>query len=148
MQPGSQSIVAAGPAGVAAEPRGHALAAAVLGLLSAGAALLVVVLLIAADQPEGTSGDLAVVFPPGTGEAEALAAVVDSDGVIRRRGPLGPVWQVTSTADGFAGRLRERGALLVLPAVPFPSLDLGGCSYLPPGSYDRPATAKLRAGPM
>ncbi len=141
MQPGHPSIVAA-------EPAGHGLAVAVLALLSAAAALLFGLLLVAADQPEGTSGDLAVVFPPGTSEAEALTAVAGSDGVIRRRGPLGPVWQVTSATEGFAGRLRERGALLVLPALPFPSLDLGGCSYLPPGSYDRPVTAKLRAGPM
>lgn len=136
------------PSIAGAELAGHGLAVVVLTLLAAVTALLCVLLLIAADQPEGRSGDLAVVFPPGTSEAEALAAVAGSDGVIRRRGPLGPVWQVTSATEGFAGRLRERGALLVLPALPFPSLDLGGCSFLPPGSYDRPATVKLRAGPM
>ena len=126
----------------------HGLAAIVLLGLSAGAALLTAGLVVAADPPGAASGGLTVLFPAGTGEAEALTAVALSDGVVRRRAPAGPIWYVSSDLPGFADRLRQNGALLVLPALPFPSLSLDGCSYLPVGSYDRPATAKLRAGPM
>jgi hypothetical protein len=114
----------------------------------AGAGLVTAGLLALADRPDAASGDLVALFPLGTGEGEALAAVAGSDGVIRRGGPFGPVWQVTSTAPGFAGRLRQHGALLVLPALPLTGLSVGGCSFMPFGSYDRPAVAKLRAGPM
>ena len=127
---------------------GHGLAAALLGLTLIAATVVTGGLLLLADQPDGKSGDLVALFPTGTDESQALKAVADSDGVIRRGGPFGPVWQVTSDIPGFAGRLRERGALLVLPGLPLAGLSAGGCSFMPFGSYDRPAVAKLRAGPM
>lgn len=126
----------------------HGMAAVILAGLSLAAALLTGGLLIMADQPAAATGDLTVVFPAGTSETQALAAVAGSDGAIRRRAPFGPVWYASSDVPGFADRLRSNGAMLVLPALPFPGLSVGGCSYLPFGSYDRPATAKLRAGPM
>lgn len=126
----------------------HGMAALILIGLSLAAALLTGGLLIMADQPGAATGDLVVVFPAGTSETSALTATAESDGVVRRRAALGPIWYVSSDVPGFADRLRRNGATLVLPGLPFPSLSIGGCSYLPFGSYDRPATAKLRAGPM
>ncbi len=138
----------AAAAGHDSRRKGHGLAAVllaaacVIGLAgTAGLALL-------ADRPDEASGDLVAVFPPGTGETQALAAVAMSDGSIRRGGPFGPIWLVTSATPGFAGRLRRQGARLVLPGLPFAGLSLGGCSFMPYGSYDRPGVAKLRAGPM
>jgi hypothetical protein len=127
---------------------GHGLAAALLGLALIAATAATCGLLLLADQPDGKNGDLVALFPPGTNESQALRAVAGSDGVIRRGGPFGPVWQVTSDVPGFAGRLRQRGALLVLPGLPLAGLSVGGCSFMPFGSYDRPGIAKLRAGPM
>jgi hypothetical protein len=136
---------------VASHERGrvaHGLAAAVLASAVAVGLAATAALAVLADRPNAASGDLVAVFPHGTDEAEALAAVVASDGVIRRGGPFGPVWLVTSAAPGFAGRLREQGAVLVLPGLPFEGLSVGGCSFMAYGSYDRPGIAKLRAGPM
>jgi hypothetical protein len=120
--------------------------------LAAGAlaATLVAVagLLVAANQPDTASGDLVAVFPPGTTDDSALHAVALADGVIRRATWLGPVWEVSGDAPGLAGRLRASGALLVLPPQPFPSLSLGGCSFLPMDRYPPRGLGKLRAGPM
>lgn len=121
------------------------------GLVAAavGATVAVLaVLLLLADRPHDASGDLLVLFAPTTPAPAVLAAATASDGAVRRRGPLGVGWELTSATPGFAGRLREHGAVLVLPTSPFVGLSLGGCSYLPLERYQRPDLAKLRAGPM
>lgn len=127
---------------------GHRLAALLLAGTVATACATFAVLAVTADQADPTSGDLLVVFPPGTAEATALRAAAAADGMVRRRGLLGVGWEMTSPAPGFAGRLREAGAWLVLPSSPFPSLSLGGCSFLPAETYRPRDLGKLRAGPM
>lgn len=120
-----------------------------LAAAAVGATLtLLAALLLLADRPDDASGDLLVLFAPGRPEPAVLAAVAASDGAVRRRGPVGVGWELTSATPGFAGRLRQHGAVLVLPTSPFVGLSLGGCSYLPPERYRRPDLAKLRAGPM
>lgn len=129
-------------------PRPHRLALR-LAAATVGATLtLLAALLLLADRPGDASGDLLVLFRPGLPAPAVLAAVTASDGAVRRRGPLGLGWELTSATPGFAGRLRQHGAVLVLPTSPFVGLSLGGCSYLPPEHYRRPDVAKLRAGPM
>jgi hypothetical protein len=105
-------------------------------------------LVVIADQPQSATGDLFVIFPPATDEAAVLRATAASDGIVRRRGLLGSGWEVTASSPGFAARLRQHGALLVLPSSPFQSLSLAGCSFMPWETYRRPDIAKLRAGPM
>ena len=129
-------------------PTPHALAAGLVGAAVLATLALLAALLALANRPDQASGDLLVLFPPGLAEPAVLAAATASDGAVRRRGPLGIGWELTSATPGFAGRLRERGAVLVLPTSPFVGLSLGGCSYLPLERYDRPDLAKLRAGPM
>jgi hypothetical protein len=79
-------------------------------LLLASTAPLVVV----ADLPGEASGTLAVVFPPGSGQAAVLAAVVRADGLVVRGGGWGSVLVAHSDAAGFARRLRQAGAWLVV----------------------------------
>jgi hypothetical protein len=129
-------------------PSPHAVAARLAAATVAATMALFAALLVLADRADETSGDLLVLFAPGLSEPAVLAAVAASDGVVRRRGPLGLGWELTGMTPGLAGRLRRHGAVLVLPTSPFAGLSLGGCSYLPAERYPRPDLAKLRAGPM
>jgi hypothetical protein len=60
------------------------------------------------------TGTLVVVFPPMTSNRDMFRSITEARGA-----PVGPVswapstWIVQSTESGFAGRLRERGALAV-----------------------------------
>jgi hypothetical protein len=85
------------------------LLAVVLLLLVSTAPLVVV-----ADLPGEASGTLAVVFPPGSGRAAVLAAVVQADGLVVRGGGWGSVLVAHSDEAGFARRLRQAGAWLVV----------------------------------
>jgi hypothetical protein len=126
----------------------HRLALALLVGSLATAVAMLALLVVVADQPDSATGDLFVIFPPATGETAVLRATAASYGVVRRRGLLGGGWELTASSQGFAGRLRQHGALLVLPTSPFQSLGLAGCSFMPWEAYRRPDLAKLRAGPM
>ncbi|MFO1070611.1 MAG: hypothetical protein U1E14_18995 [Geminicoccaceae bacterium] len=134
------------PADTTAAP--HRLALGLAAAARAATLVAVAALLVAADQPDGASGDLVAVFAPGTSGERALQAVVAADGIVRRGTWLGTVWEVTGDRPGLAGRLRGAGALLVLPVQPFASLSLGGCSFLPIDRYPPRGLGKLRAGPL
>jgi len=71
-------------------------------------------ILAAADLPGGSQGTLAAVFAPGTDQAEALAAVVQAEGLVVRAGGWGAVLVAHSDKPGFAERLRRAGAWLVV----------------------------------
>ncbi|HET6467046.1 MAG TPA: hypothetical protein VFG43_01585, partial [Geminicoccaceae bacterium] len=101
-----------------------------------------------AEVPGERTGDLLAVFPPGVDGSRVLAAVAASEGVVMRGTWFGNVWEVRSDAAGFAGRLRQRGALLVLPPLPLTAFTLGGCSWLPATAYDRPAIRRMPPAPM
>jgi hypothetical protein len=70
--------------------------------------------LAAADLPGAAQGTLAAIFPPGTEQAEAMAAVVEAEGLVVRGGGWGSVLVVHSDKPGFAKRLRRAGAWLVV----------------------------------
>ena len=69
---------------------------------------------VIADLPGEAHGTVAVVFAPGTGKATAIAAVAEADGLVVRTGGWGSVLVVQSDKPGFARRLRQAGALLVV----------------------------------
>ena len=57
------------------------------------------------------------VFPPGLDGKAVSARIVDAGGI-----PLEPygaafAWTAYARADGFAGRLQEQGAVLVIPPL-------------------------------
>lgn len=67
-----------------------------------------------ADLPGEASGTLAAVFPPGTGKPEVLAGIGAAGGTIVRGGGWNSVLVVHSEEAGFARRLRQAGAWLVV----------------------------------
>ena len=84
-----------------------------LGLLLLLAAS-VLPLVAAADLPGKAHGTMAVVFAPGTSSAAAVSAVAAADGLLVRGGGWSNVLVVRSDQTGFAQRLRDAGAWLVL----------------------------------
>lgn len=84
----------------------------------AGVVLLMVVsttpLFAVADMPAASRGTLAAVFAPGIERPAALKAVARAGGLIVREGSWGTVLIAHSDESGFAGRLRQAGAWLVL----------------------------------
>ena len=71
-------------------------------------------LIAAADLPGDARGTLAAVFAPGTGKPEILRAVAEAKGAIVRGGGWDSVLVVHSQESGFARRLRQAGAWLVV----------------------------------
>ena len=71
-------------------------------------------LIAAADLPGKAQGTVAVVFAPGTSSAAAVSAVAAADGLLVRGGGWSNVLVVRSDQAGFAQRLRDAGAWLVL----------------------------------
>ena len=71
-------------------------------------------------------GRIFVVFPPGTGAADAFAAIVTAGGE-----PVRPAlgdwgWIAHADAAGFVGRLERNGALAAFRGAPV-GLSLSGC---------------------
>jgi hypothetical protein len=113
---------------------------ALLAVVAAWAGLLAAAVR-AADLPDDAAGLVAVVFPPGTPPEEALARTLAAGGLpVRRTAPPGALLAFAE-APGFAGRLREAGAYLVLGDFPFGPV-LAGCAGLgapdPAGGRRRP----------
>ena len=84
------------------------------------------------------TGTLVVVFPPTRGTREVFRGIADAKGA-----PVGPVrwapstWIVQSAESGFAGRLREQGALGVYSPLLLSVREVLSCS----GMVERPASA-------
>jgi hypothetical protein len=83
----------------------------------------------AAALPDDASGMIVAVFAPGTEAPEAFARVLAAGGTPVRPTDPGLGLVAFAEAPGFAGRLREQGALLVLGDFPFGPV-LAGCSGL------------------
>lgn len=80
----------------------------------------------AAALPPEASGRMFVLFPPGTSNATAFAAILDAGGAPLRvaLGEFG--WIVHGEEPGLAGRLAARGALAAFPGLPA-GMPLVGC---------------------
>lgn len=120
-----------------------------LGLLFMGAAVLIGVQ-AARDAPRVTA-----VYAPTSPREELWRKVAAADGLIVRRAALPGALEVVGEGPDLARRLREAGAVLVLPALPATLLAMGGCSYLPLAAYERPGLSreesiarKIKAGPL
>ena len=87
-----------------------ATALAVAALLSAST----VPVFASADLPGETRGTLAALFPPGSDPAEILAGIGAAGGTVVRGGGWDSVLVVHSDEAGFARRLRQAGAWLVV----------------------------------
>jgi hypothetical protein len=87
------------------------------------------------------------VFVPGTPPAAIMAAVARAEGRLIRNTVLPFAVEVMGDRPGIARRLEAEGAILVLAELPAHALAVGGCSYLPPGSY-APAEPGLRTLPL
>ena len=97
------------------------MAGVVLGWL----AILLVVLRLAALAPE-SAGKLLVLFPPGTAEAKAFAAVLAAGGAPVRPLLGGLGWIAYDETAGFVARLEGNGALAAYAGAPV-GLTLAGC---------------------
>ncbi len=110
--------------------RPHRLALlALLAVLAAWGAMFAAAVR-AADLPDAASGLVAVVFPPGITAEDGFARVLAAGGApVRRTVPGGAALLAFAEAPGFAARLRDAGALLVLGDFPFGPV-LAGCAGL------------------
>jgi hypothetical protein len=71
--------------------------------------------------PSAAGGWVLAIFPPG---ADGAARISEAEGLPLEPHGGGLAWTAYSPAAGFAGRLEERGALLVIR--PFAALRLAG----------------------
>lgn len=106
---------------------GHRLA---LGLLLAVVAVWGGVLFVAlrdAAEAAAASQTVTAVFAPGAGIKDAFMATAAAGGSIVSDTWLPNVWILHSEQTGYAMRLREAGALVVLDLSPFSSLTAPTC---------------------
>jgi len=95
------------------------------GVALAWLVVMLVVLRLSALAPE-ESGKLFAVFPPGTSEPQAFAAIVAAGGAPLRTVLGGWGWIAHDDAAGFVGRLHAAGALAAFRGAPG-GLALAGC---------------------
>ncbi|WP_245593354.1 hypothetical protein [Azospirillum halopraeferens] len=114
------------PAPAVPRPAGHGMALALgAGVLAVWLGAMAFVLREAALPPE-TDGTVLVVFPPGTPDGRAFAAVVEAGGRPLRQTDVGFAWVARSDEPGFVGRLEAAGALGAFGELPI-GPQLGGC---------------------
>lgn len=99
---------------IALKIAGQLLVASAIAVVSA------VGLAVATDLPAAQGGRVAVVFEPGTDESIVFTSIIVAGGLPIRSGLGGSVMLAEGPKNGFAGRLRETGAWLVLDARAFP----------------------------
>jgi hypothetical protein len=89
--------------------------------------------------PAAASGRVLAVFPPGLDGAAVAARIVDAGGIPLEPFGGGLAWIAYSRAEGFAGRLEQRGAVLVVPPIGSLRVSLicgAGAQLLPPRTDD------------
>jgi hypothetical protein len=111
--------------------RDHGLAMGLAtGILAAWLVAMVAKLLILGRERD-RSGALLAVFPPTVSDVAALRSVLRADGTVVASGPLPGSWHVHGGGAGFAGRLRDQGAVLVLPPLPATLFGNAACFGMP-----------------
>lgn len=82
--------------------------------------------------PPEASGRVIAVYPFGWPAAEVTAAATRTEARLVRDTWLHNAVELASDDPGFAGRLRDTGAIGVYRAQPFTLFTLAGCTGLPP----------------
>jgi hypothetical protein len=124
---------------------GHSFAVVLAGAVLAVWLAVMAVALRDAALPDATDGMVLAVFPPGTSEHDAFAAMVRAGGQPLRNTGLGFAWVAWGPAVGFVGRLKAEGAWAAFGELPVGPV-LAGCF---PGPLDggAPTAVRLRQGP-
>lgn len=108
---------------------GHGFALALGALVLAAWAAVMGVSLKQAALTEEAGGTVLAVFPPGTPDAEAFAAVIRAGGEPLRQTWIPFAWVARSDGDGFVGRLKSEGAVTAYGELPVGPA-LGGCAVV------------------
>lgn len=111
-------------------PHGIALGFAAAVLLVWG--LLFAVTVQRAALPPDASGRVIAVYPFGWDASAVTVAATQTEARLVRQTWLPNAVELASDDPGFAGRLRESGAIGVYRAQPFTLFTLAGCTGMPP----------------
>lgn len=82
--------------------------------------------------PPEASGRVIAVYPFGWGEPAVTTAAMRTEARLVRQTWLANAVELASEDPGFAGRLRDSGAIAVYRAQPFSLFTLAGCTGMPP----------------
>ena len=105
----------------------HLLAASVLAVAIAVWIALMLVATRDAERAAEGAGLVTVLFPLGTTIKDVFLATDRAGGSIVSDTWFPNVWVLHSAHAGYAGRLRDSGALLVVDAAPFRSITIPTC---------------------
>lgn len=86
------------------------------GLLTSAAALMTFLFLAIGHHLPPDQGELGVVFPPWTSEAEAVSAIVEAGGALAGGTRVSNIIVAVASDPGFAQRVRDNGAWLTTAA--------------------------------
>jgi hypothetical protein len=106
--------------------RDHRLAIGLFLSLLAAALVATMIAVRASASPDSASGKMLAVFDPRLDEQAMFAALVRAGGRPLRRTWLPSVWVVAGDAPGFAGSLKQAGAIGAYGELPI-SPELAGC---------------------
>jgi hypothetical protein len=106
--------------------REHRLALGLFLSLLLAALVATVIAVRASALPDEASGKMLAVFDPRLDEQAMFAALVRAGGRPLRRTWLSSVWVVAGDTPGFAGSLRQAGAIGAYGELPI-SPELAGC---------------------
>jgi hypothetical protein len=82
--------------------------------------------------PPEASGRVIAVYPFGWTEPAVTGAAMQTEARLVRQTWLRNAVELASDEAGFAGRLRDSGAIGVYRAQPFSLFTLAGCTGMPP----------------
>lgn len=116
---------------------GHKLALGFFAAVAIAWAAAFAVTLDQAELPPEAEGRVIAVYPFGWGSEASAAAALRTEARLVRETWLPNILEVMSEEPGFAGRLRQTGAVAVYRAQPFSLFTLAGCTGLPPGPFSR-----------
>ncbi|UXN71617.1 hypothetical protein N8A98_10720 [Devosia neptuniae] len=86
-------------------------------LPAAAVAMFTIVMAVAAVHVPPKQGEMGVVFAPWTSQAEILGAVIEAGGRIVDTSRLPNVIVAYGLDEGFAARIRDRGAWFTIAAI-------------------------------
>ena len=97
-----------------------------IGGFAIAAILAMAIVIYVSQASSSAAGILVAVFPPSIQQQETFSAIVAADGSFVRAGVPSNIVLASSETPGFAGRLKEQGALLVYSGPRF-GYELAAC---------------------